>query len=43
MAFPEDFEQVGEADLLWMEDHSHHLSVAGPAWRTEKEKLFVCV
>lgn len=28
MAFPENFEQFGKADLLWMEDNSHDLRVA---------------
>lgn len=35
VAFPENFEQVGEADLIWMEDNSHHLSVACPPWKTQ--------
>lgn len=31
VAFPENFEQVGEADLLRMEDNPHHLCMARPS------------
>ena len=34
MAFPENSEQVGKADLFWIEDDSHHLSVARHTCKT---------
>lgn len=39
MAFPEDFEEAGEADVLWMEDDPHHLSVSRHACRMDHREF----
>lgn len=39
MTLPENFEQLGEAQLVWMEDNSHHLSVAGHTCKTQPTGL----
>lgn len=38
MAFPEDFEEIGEADLLRVEDDPDHLGVSGPACRARRKQ-----
>lgn len=35
VVFPEDFEKLGEADLFWRENNSHHLGVPRPACNTQ--------
>lgn len=39
MALPENFEQLGEAELVWIEDDSDHLSVAGHTCKTQHTGL----
>lgn len=43
MAFPENFEQVGKADIFWMEDNSHHLSVACHTCKIQHLWVNVCL